>query len=55
MEDEHFRSVKANDQILVVFVFDNLLKPSVGVKSICESFRGAFSEDPQGFCLSESP
>ena len=52
---ERFQPVKASDQILVVFVFDNPPKPRVTVKPICESFPGAFSEDPQGICSSESP
>ncbi|MBP1698860.1 MAG: hypothetical protein H6Q41_4048 [Deltaproteobacteria bacterium] len=30
-------------------------RPGVWVKPICESFPGVFSEDPQGFCSSESP
>jgi hypothetical protein len=55
MEDEHVWPVKANDQIFVVFVSDNLPKPNAGVNSICESFLGVVSEDPQGFCSSESP
>jgi hypothetical protein len=53
--EERFRPVKASDQILVVFVFDNLLKPSVGVKPIYEFFPGVFSEHLQGICSSESP
>jgi len=52
--EDRTRPVKACDQILVVFVFDNLPKPRVTVKPICESFPGAFSEDPQGICSSES-
>jgi hypothetical protein len=50
-----FRPARANDQILVMFVSRNLPRPRVGVRPICESFPGAFSEDPQGFCSSESP
>jgi hypothetical protein len=52
--EERFRPVKASDQVLVVFVFDNLPKPRVTVKPICESFPGAFSEDAPGACSSES-
>jgi len=53
--EESFQPAKAGDQIIVLFVFDNFPKPNAGVKSICESFPGVFSEDPQGFCSSESP
>jgi hypothetical protein len=52
--EERFGPVKAGDHVLVVFVFDNLPKPRVTVKPICESFPEAFSEGPQGICSSES-
>ena len=53
--EERFRPVKASDQILVVFVFDNLPKPSVGVKPICESFPVAFSEMLRGLVRQNLP
>jgi hypothetical protein len=53
--EERFRHVKAGDQILILFFFDNPPKPGTGVNAIYESFPGVFSEDPQGICSSESP
>ena len=53
--EEPFRPVKAGDQIIVLSVFDNFPKPNAGLKFICESFPGVVSEDPLGFCSSESP
>jgi hypothetical protein len=53
--EERFRPGKANYQILLIFVFDNLPKPTVGVEPICESFPGVSSKGFQGACSSESP
>ena len=49
------RQAKMDRRKLFLYSEQAESRPGVWVKPICESFPGVFSEDPQGFCSSESP